>query len=143
MPAPPTASTRRAAVIGAPVRPSLAPAIHNAAFAALGLDWTFLAFEVAPGHAAAALHGVRALGIEGLSVTMPHKTDVVDAVDICTPVAERLRAVNTVRRRADGTLEGHNTDGDGFIAALREAGVEPSRQRVALLGAGGPSWQAG
>jgi shikimate dehydrogenase len=126
-----------AAVIGSPVRHSLSPVIHNAAFGAAGVDWTFLAFEVAPGAAAAALQGVRTLGIDGISVTMPHKTDVAAAVDACSPVAARLRAVNTVRRRPDGSLEGHNTDGDGFVAALREAGVEPAGRRVVLLGAGG------
>jgi shikimate dehydrogenase len=129
--------TRLAGVIGAPVRHSLSPALHNAAFEALGLDWVYLAFEVAPGRAGDALHGMRALGIEGLSVTMPHKTDVAMCVDRCTTAASRLQAVNTVRRLADGSLEGHNTDGDGFLAALRDAGADPAGRRVALLGAGG------
>jgi shikimate dehydrogenase len=124
-------------VIGAPVRHSLSPAMHNAAFEACGLDWLYLAFEVPPGHARDALAGVRSLGIEGLSVTMPHKTDVAMCVDGCTPAASRLQAVNTVRRRPDGTLEGFNTDGDGFLASLRDAGADPGGRRVVLLGAGG------
>ena len=129
--------TRVAGVIGAPVRHSLSPALHNAAFEARGLDWAYVAFEVAPGHAGDALLGMRALGIEGLSVTMPHKTDVAMGVDRCTTTAARLQAVNTVRRLADGDLEGHNTDGDGFLAALRDAGADPTGRRVVLLGAGG------
>jgi shikimate dehydrogenase len=111
--------------------------MHNAALDACGLDWAYLAFEVRPGHARDALAGMRSLGIEGLSVTMPHKTDVAMCVDGCTPAASRLQAVNTVRRLADGTLEGHNTDGDGFLASLRDAGADPSGRRVVLLGAGG------
>ena len=104
-------TTRVAGVIGAPIGQSLSPAIHNAAFRAAALDWLFAAFEVAPGQAATALAGMRALGLGGLSVTMPHKADVADAVDVLTSAAERLHAVNTVVPRPDGGLEGHNTDG--------------------------------
>jgi shikimate dehydrogenase len=130
-------ATRLAAVIGSPVRHSLSPAIHNAAFAATGLDWAFVALEVAPGSASDALRGMRALGIEGLSVTMPHKAAVASAVDRCSDVATRLRSVNTVVRRDDGTLEGHNTDGDGLVASLRDAGVDVAGARAVLIGAGG------
>ena len=129
--------TRLAGVIGAPVRHSLSPALHNAAFSVCGLDWVYLAFEVPAGEAADAISAVRTLGVDGLNVTMPHKTDVADAVDVCMPAAALLRAVNAVRRRADGTLEGHNTDGDGFVASLRDAGADPAGRRVVLLGAGG------
>ena len=80
-------TTRVAAVIGSPVRHSLSPAIHNAAFAANGLDWVYTAFEVAPGAAVAALDGMRAFGIAGLSVTMPHKEAVASAVDSCNLLA--------------------------------------------------------
>jgi len=129
--------TRLAGVIGSPVRHSLSPALHNAAFSFHELDWIYLAFDVARGHGPDALHGMRALGIEGLSVTMPHKTDVAAAVDLCTPAASRLQAVNAVVRRPNGRIEGHNTDGDGFLASLRQAGADPSGRRVVLLGAGG------
>ena len=129
--------TRLAAVIGWPVRHSLSPAIHNAALAAADLDWVYLALEVPPGQAPAALTGMRALGIEGLSVTMPHKTDVAAAVDCCTPSRRSCGPSTLSVRRPDGTLEGHNTDGDGFIAALRAAGADPAGRRVVLLGAGG------
>jgi shikimate dehydrogenase len=124
-------------VIGDPVRHSLSPVLHNAAFAAADLDWVYVAFEVAPGRAAAALDAVRVLGIDGLSVTMPHKADVARAVDRCSAVAERLEAVNCVVRR-NGSLVGENTDGAGFVASLRaDAGFEPAGQRCLVLGAGG------
>jgi shikimate dehydrogenase len=126
-----------AAVIGDPVRHSLSPTLHNAAFEALGLDWVFLAFEVPAGEAKAAVEGMRSLGIDGLSVTMPHKSDVAAAVDRLSPTAERLGAVNTVVRRG-GVLIGENTDGAGFVDALRsDEGFDPAGRRCLVLGAGG------
>ncbi|MEY2465342.1 MAG: shikimate dehydrogenase [Acidimicrobiaceae bacterium] len=132
-----TARTAVAGVIGSPVSHSLSPAIHNAAFAAVGLDWSFHAFEVAPGDAARALDGVRALGLRGLSVTMPHKEDVAGLVDTCSDDAAALGAVNCIVPR-DGLLIGENTDGPGFIDALRdEANFDPAGRRCVVIGAGG------
>ncbi len=134
---PVTGSTRLAGVIGSPVRHSLSPAIHNAGFDECGLDWVYVALEVLPGSAAAALEGMRAFGIAGLSVTMPHKDAVHDLVDERSLAAERMRAVNCVQL-VDGRLIGHNTDGDGFVDSLRlDAGVDPSGLSVVVLGAGG------
>jgi shikimate dehydrogenase len=130
-------TTRVAGVIGTPIGQSLSPAIHNAAFRATALDWLFAAFDVAPGEAATALAGMQALGLGGLSVTMPHKADVADAVDVLTSAAERLHAVNTVVPRPDGGLEGHNTDGGGFIDSLLDAGIDVAGRRCVVLGAGG------
>jgi shikimate dehydrogenase len=132
-----TGSTRLAGVIGSPARHSLSPVIHNAAFSAAGLDWVFVAFEVVPGAAAAALAGMRAFGIAGLSVTMPHKDDVAAAVDVLDPAAAALGTANTVVLRPDGRLAGHSTDGAGFVASLQDAGVDPAGMKVAVLGAGG------
>ena len=130
-------STRLAAVIGSPVRHSLSPAIHNAAFAAAGLDWVYVALEVLPGQAPAAFEGMRALGIAGLSVTMPHKDAAFLAVDSRSVAAERMRAVNCVQL-VDGALVGHNTDGDGFVDSLRaDAAIDPSGMRIVVVGAGG------
>ena len=129
--------TRLAVVIGDPVRHSLSPAIHNAAFAACGLDWVFLACEVPEGRVPEALAGAVALGIEGISVTMPHKAAVAAAVDELSPTARRLGAVNCVARDGE-RLVGHSTDGDGFIDALAdEAGWSPDGARCLVLGAGG------
>lgn len=132
-----TGETRLAAVIGWPVRHSLSPTIFNAAFAALKLDWAFLAFEVPPEKGIGAVDSMRALGLAGLSVTMPHKAAVAAAVDGLTPAAEALRAVNCVFWDGD-RLVGDNTDGDGFIDALRkDPGVDPAGLRCVVAGAGG------
>ncbi|MBW3611275.1 MAG: shikimate dehydrogenase [Actinobacteria bacterium] len=129
--------TRLAGVIGHPIRHSRSPAIHNAAYRVLGLDWAYLAFDVAPGAGAAAVGAVRSLGLAGLNVTMPHKHDAARAADRCSPVAETLAAVNTVVPVGD-ELEGHNTDGAGLLAALAaDHGFEPCGQRCLVLGAGG------
>lgn len=129
--------TRLAAVIGDPVRHSLSPAIHNAAFQALGLDWVYVALEVPDGQGRAAIKAMRTLGIDGLNVTMPHKSDAARAVDRLTPTAKALGAVNTVFRVAD-ELVGDSTDGEGFLNALRQdAGIEPGGKRYLVVGAGG------
>jgi shikimate dehydrogenase len=126
-----------AGIIGDPVRHSLSPALHNAAFQALDLDWVYLAFEVPAGSGAAAVEAVRTLGIDGLNVTMPHKADVAGAVDRLSPTAERLGAVNTVVRRG-GVLVGESTDGEGFVTALRgDEGFDPAGKRCLVVGAGG------
>jgi shikimate dehydrogenase len=129
--------TRVAGVIGWPARHSLSPAIHNAAFAALDLDWSFVAFEVADGEARGAIDGMRALGLSGLSVTMPHKAAVADLVDHLGAEAAALGAVNCVVPAHDG-LHGENTDGAGFIDALvHDEGFDPARRRCVVIGAGG------
>lgn len=131
------ASTRVAGVMGDPVRHSLSPVLHNAAFAALGLDWVYVAFPVPAGAAAAALAGARALGLAGLSVTMPHKAAAAAAVDRLTPVASRLQSVNTVSRVGDD-LVGDSTDGAGFLDAMAlDQGWSPAGRRCVVLGTGG------
>ncbi len=129
-------TTRVAAVIGEPVRHSLSPALYNAAFAARGLDWRFVAFEVARGCGADAVEAMRTLGLAGLSVTMPHKEAVIAACDELTEAAAALRSVNHVRWDGD-RIVGDSTDGEGFVRSLRDASVDPAGRRVLLLGAGG------
>jgi shikimate dehydrogenase len=132
-----TGATRSAGVIGTPIRHSLSPAIFNAAFAACGLDWAYLAFDVPEGAAGLAMAGVRALGLEGVSVTMPHKAAVIDALDSLSDDAAVLGAVNCIARRGAG-LEGHNTDGPGLVDALQiDEGLELAGRRFAVIGAGG------
>lgn len=124
-------------MIGEPVRHSLSPLLHNAAFDALGLDWVSVGFAVPVGAVPAALDGMRALGIAGLSVTMPHKQAAHDAVDERSAVAARLGAVNCVTLRGD-RLVGDSTDGEGFLAALaRGMGFDPRGRRCLVAGAGG------
>jgi shikimate dehydrogenase len=133
----PSGTTRVAAVIGEPIRHSLSPVIFNAAFAALDLDWVFAAFEVPEGGARAAVDAMRALGLAGLSVTMPHKSAVAAAVDRLTPVAQALGAVNSVVARG-GRLLGDSTDGPGLLDALAaDEGFDPAGRRCLVVGAGG------
>ncbi len=131
------ASTRVAAVIGSPVRHSRSPALVNAAFAAAGLDWVYVAYEVAPGHAVQAVAAMRTLGLAGLSVTMPHKQDVIAGLDRLSPAAEALVAVNCIAWDGD-QLIGHNTDGIGLVSSLRrDEDFDPAGCRCVVLGAGG------
>lgn len=130
-------STQIAGIIGWPVDRSLSPAIHNAGFEAAGLNWVYVAFPVRPDGVGGALEGMRALGIRGLNVTMPHKRAVIAYLDAVTPDAGRIGAVNTIALEGD-RLVGSNTDGPGFLRFLEgEAGVPPAGKRVLVLGAGG------
>ena len=124
-------------MIGSPISHSLSPALHNAGFAATGVDWVYTAFEVAPGNVAAALDAMRVLGLGGLSVTTPHKEAVSGLVDELDPAATALRSVNTVVPVGDGKLRGYSTDGAGFVASLTAAGFEVEARRICVLGAGG------
>jgi shikimate dehydrogenase len=130
-------ATRVVGVIGWPVSHSLSPAIHNAAFAALEMDWAYVPLPVAPGRVAEALAGLRALGLAGANVTMPHKTEVAGLVDDLSEDAALLRSVNTLVVGPEGPT-GHNTDAPGFDRFLRrDAGFEPAGKAALLFGAGG------
>ena len=125
-----------AVLIGSPVAHSLSPVIHRAAFAAAGIDWSYAALDVADGRGGEAVEAMRVLGIAGMSVTMPHKTAVADAVDRLEPAARTLRSVNTVSWDGD-ELVGSSTDGAGFVASLAEIGIDVAAARIAVIGAGG------
>lgn len=132
------APSRVAAVIGHPVRHSRSPAIHNAAFAAMNIDWAFTALEVPAGGGAAALEAMRALDLAGLSVTMPLKGEAAAAADEADDDVTALGAANCIVPLGGGRLRAANTDIAGFTAALRhDAGIGPEGRRVVLLGAGG------
>ncbi len=124
-------------MIGDPIRHSRSPAIHNAAFAAAGLDWVFVAFEVPEGSGRAAVKAVHNLGLGGMSVTMPHKQDAAWACDELTREATALGVVNTVVLTERGRLLGASTDGEGFLRAVRDEGVDPGACSALVLGAGG------
>ena len=130
-------STHVVGVIGWPVEHSLSPAIHNAAFDALEMDWVYVPLPVPPGHVAEALAGLRALGLAGANVTMPHKTECAGLLEDLSDDARRLRAVNTIVV-GSGSTSGHNTDAPGFERFLRQdAGFDPSGREALLFGAGG------
>lgn len=130
------ATTRVCAVIGHPIGHSLSPAIHNAAFETCGLPFVYVAHDVLPGNVAAAIEGMRALGYRGLSITIPHKVEAMRCVDEVDPTAEAIGCINTVVND-EGRLRGTNSDGQGALNALREAGADPAGKRVLLLGSGG------
>lgn len=124
-------------VIGHPVEHSASPAMHNAALAATGLDYVYVAFNVPPERAAGVGDAMRALGIAGLNVTVPHKQAVMAGLDEIAGEARAIGAVNTIENRA-GRLIGHNTDAYGIATSLRQdGGLERLPARVVLLGAGG------
>jgi len=123
-------------VIGDPVAHSLSPAIHNAAFAATGIDAVFEARRVRAGELGAAIADLRAAHVLGVSVTMPHKAAVLEHLDDVRPDARALEAVNCIV--PDGErLVGTNTDGQGFVDALLAADVDLVGTRVLVIGAGG------
>ena len=125
-------ATRVACVIGDPVEHSRSPRMHNAASAALGLDRVYVALHVAPADLGAAVRGLRALGVEGVNVTVPHKAAAVALCDDLGDEARDAGAVNTLSFPGDGSLRGDLTDGLGLVAALTEV-----PERAVVLGAGG------
>ena len=130
-------ATHLTGVIGWPVTLSLSPAIHNAAFAGLGMDWVYVPLPVAPGNLRAATDGLLGLGLLGANVTMPHKTESADLADDLSDEARRLRAVNTFVV-ANDRLHGHNTDAPGFDRFLRrDVGFDPRDRSALVFGAGG------
>jgi shikimate dehydrogenase len=124
------------ALLGQPARHSMGPAIHNAAFDALGLPLVYVAHDVAPADLAAAMAGVRALGYRGLSITMPHKVAALALVDEVDAVARAIGCINTAVND-NGRLLGYNSDGQGALDALARAGVAIAGRRVLVLGSGG------
>ncbi len=125
--------TKLVAVIGNPVSHSMSPAMHNAAFRHLGLNYVYLAFKVE--NLKAAVQAMRELGFEGYSVTIPHKQNIIKYLDRIDPLAAKIGAVNTVVN-SRGLLIGYNTDAIGAIESLK-AKTSLTKKRIALLGAGG------
>lgn len=137
MPARPpiSAATRFCCVIGNPIGHSLSPALHNAAFEAVGADFVYTAFRVE--NVPAALAGMRALeNFRGMSVTIPHKLAAMQTVDEVAAIDRRIGCINTVVNEG-GRLIGFGTDGPGALKALTEAGVSLDGKQVLMLGAGG------
>jgi shikimate dehydrogenase len=129
------AHTQLCGLLGNPVEHSLSPAIHNAAFERLGLNFVYLAFKVEdlPG----AVKGLRSLGnLRGFSVTIPHKVAIIPLLDEVEPTARHIGAVNTIVIE-NGRLIGSNTDASGAVRALAETGVALTGEKVLMLGSGG------
>lgn len=119
-----------------PIRHSKSPMMHNTAFEALGLDYVYLAFEVADGDLERAVRGLTALGARGFNVSMPYKSEIIPLLDDVLPVGRMCNAVNTVIIE-DGKLTGTSTDGEGFMKACRAAGMDIIGGKMTVLGAGG------
>lgn len=129
------AYTQFCGVIGNPVEHSLSPAIHNAAFQKLGLNFVYLAWQVES--IGAAITGLRALGnFRGASVTIPHKVAAMPFLDEVEPTARHIGAINTIVAE-NGKLTGSNTDATGALRALREGSAPLKGERVVMLGSGG------
>jgi len=132
-----TATTTLVGLLGWPVSHSVSPVMHNAAFAELRMNWRYVPLPVSPDRVVEAVAGVRALGLRGVNVTVPHKQAVMPHVDRWSPAAAAIGAVNTIIVGEDGELLGDNTDAAGFVTDLRANGVDPQGKRVLVLGAGG------
>ena len=128
--------TKLCGLMGDPVEHSVSPAMHNAAFRALGLDYVYLPFRVRREDLAAAIAGVRAFNVRGLNITIPHKVEVMGLLDKIDRAAGQIGAVNVLINDS-GRLTGYNTDAEGFLSMLTGHGIEPRGKNVVVLGAGG------
>jgi shikimate dehydrogenase len=136
------ARTRVAGIIGWPVEHSLSPAMHNAAFAALGLDWTYVAFPVHPDGVERAIVGLAAAGIAGLNATIPHKRAALQAASSASDAAVTIGAANTLVPDGQGGFRADNTDAAGFLRALDEQAPLDLEGREALVIGGGGAARA-
>jgi shikimate dehydrogenase len=133
-----TGETKLCGVIGDPIEHTMSPAIHNAAFIQMGLDYIYIPFHVREKELDKAIGGMRALNIRGLNVTLPHKVTIIPFLDELDSLAEKIGAVNTITNNS-GVLKGSNTDASGFLQALLGKSIEPKGKNVVILGAGGAS----
>lgn len=124
-------------VFGDPVDGNPTGVTMEAAFADKGLNYRYLTMKVLPEDLEAAMKALRALHMKGINLTMPHKVKVIPLLQELSQAAGIIGAVNTVALREDGTLFGENTDGKGFVQALKNRGISLENKRVTLLGAGG------
>jgi len=131
-------STMICGVMGDPVEHSVSPAMHNAAFRKLGLNYVYLPFRVSRDRLAGAVEGIRALHIAGMNITIPHKVSIIPLLDEVDPLAQRIGAVNILHNK-DGRLTGGNTDADAFLRMIKEHGIDGPGLPAVVLGAGGAS----
>lgn len=134
-----TATTRVACVVGRPARHSLSPAIHNAAFAASGVDAVYVALDIEESALAATIETLRVIGFVGASVTMPYKEAALSLCDEVGDSAVALGSLNTLIPLENGRMRGESTDGAGCVGALRTAGRDPRGANCIVVGAGATS----
>jgi len=133
-----TGRTKITGLFGYPVEHTLSPAMHNAAFEYLGMDYRYLPFLVHPDFINQAVNAVKALTLAGVNVTVPHKETVIPFLDIVDEEAAFIGAVNTIVYR-EGRLHGYNTDGRGFMRSLSENNILVEGTKILVVGAGGAS----
>lgn len=131
-----TGHTELIGLMAYPIRHSSSPAMQNEAFAKLGLDYAYLAFEVDNETLEDAITGLRALKMRGSNVSMPNKTVVHKYLDKLSPAAQMCGAVNTIVND-DGVLTGHITDGVGYMKALQDNQIDVIGKKMTIVGAGG------
>jgi shikimate dehydrogenase len=131
-----TGKTKLIGLLGTPISHSLSPTMHNEAFAKLGLDYVYLAFDVGNEQLPSVIEGFRSLNIRGCNVTMPNKNLVCNYLDKLSPAAELAGAVNTIVND-DGILTGHITDGIGYMRSLKEEDIDIIGRKMTIAGAGG------
>lgn len=131
-----SAKTSILAVIGDPIAHSMSPTMHNAAIKALGIDYVYVAFHVHGNDLKLACDGFRALNIKGINVTIPHKVNIMKFLDEIDPIAKGIGAVNTIKNE-NGRLIGKNTDAEGALKSLVDAGFNPNDKKCLILGCGG------
>jgi len=129
-------ATKITGIFGYPVEHSFSPAMHNAAFKRLGLDLVYVPFGVKPGELKKAVDSLRALGLAGVNVTIPHKEKVIPFLDALGPLVKQIGSVNTIIN-SNGKLTGYNTDAPGFLRDILDKGFAPSGKTALLFGAGG------
>ena len=129
-------STKTYCIIGDPIQHSLSPGMQNAAFAAAGLNCTYIAFRVPANELKESIESLRSINVSGFNITVPHKVEAMKYLDELDASAKKAAAVNTVNN-IEGIFRGYNTDIDGFIEPLRKRHVDFSGMRVLVLGAGG------
>lgn len=133
-----TGHTGLTCLLGSPVAHSISPAMHNESFRYHGLDYVYLAFDVAPERFESAVDGLITMNARGWNCTMPHKRVMYERADVLSKEAQLIGAVNTVVQE-NGVLTGYNTDGKGYMTAVKDAGFDIIGQKMTLLGAGGAS----
>jgi shikimate dehydrogenase len=131
-----TAKTKILAVIGDPIEHSMSPKMHNAALRDVGLDYVYIAYHVLPKDLENAVKGFRALQIQGVNVTIPHKVNIMQYLDEIEPTAQKIGAINTIKNE-NGFLKAKNTDAEGALKAIKDAGFNTKNKKAVVIGAGG------
>lgn len=137
-----TYKTKLYCLIGNPIEKSLSPIIHNSIFKSLNEDSIYLAFNIKENDLKNTIEAFKAMKIQGFNVTIPHKKTIIEYLDVITPEAKVIGAVNTVKNE-NGILVGYNTDGDGFLQTFYDNNIDIKNKNILILGSGGAAFAIG